>query len=321
MLILRWRRLLSFTLIELLVVIAIIGILIGLLLPAVQKVREAANRARCQNNLKQLSLAVHNYASTNAENVPHIWYPDTGHTSATNFGSSNPTPKGTLHFFLLPYIEQDALYRSAAGDSTNAAVRGVVVKTFICPSDVSTTPAGWSIIAPPPTDPNIQRYGFASTTYAGNIIALDPRGDKTLVTSMPDGTSNTVMFIERYKACAPSWGGYTGAGWALHPSYGSQGWDTPGFGYRDISSLADPSYTSGQSAGAGYNPSEPPGGMPFQVAPSFAACDWRVGQTAHQSMQVGLGDGSVRAVSGNISYLTWYHACHPSDGNVLGGDW
>src|SRR6202030_2893433 len=100
----------GFTLIELLVVIAIIGILIGLLLPAVQKVREAANRTRCSNNVKQIALAVHNYAST-FERVPALWYPDTGGaTTGSNYGASNPTPNGTLFFFILPYIEQDALY-------------------------------------------------------------------------------------------------------------------------------------------------------------------------------------------------------------------
>lgn len=107
----------GFTLIELLVVIAIIAILIGLLLPAVQKVREAAARAKCQNNLKQLGLAAHNYESTFGNlppgyhgPKPHVDYPNTGHLNEN--GANGPMAKwvGSI-VYLLPYIEQDNLYR------------------------------------------------------------------------------------------------------------------------------------------------------------------------------------------------------------------
>src|SRR5438270_4022703 len=93
----------GFTLIELLVVIAIIAVLIGLLLPAVQKVREAAARSQCSNNLKQLGLAVQNFASAYDGVLPNI-------TTATN---SNPAGafSGSMHFSLLPYVEEDALYK------------------------------------------------------------------------------------------------------------------------------------------------------------------------------------------------------------------
>ena len=122
-----FRRLLrhGFTLIELLVVIAIIAVLIGLLLPAIQSVRQAAARMQCTNQTKQLGLAFHDYVSTNGKVPPSI--------------GQMGTTYGTAHFFLLPFMEQGNIYAEANGDSWN--VRMVPVKGFACPSDPSG-PAG-----------------------------------------------------------------------------------------------------------------------------------------------------------------------------------
>src|SRR5262245_51513704 len=100
----RWWKGRAFTLIELLVVIAIIGVLIGLLLPAVQKVREAANRIKCANNLKQLGLAVHMYADTTNGQVPP------GGGTNPHFDWSDTGDTGSFHTYLLPYMEQDNLF-------------------------------------------------------------------------------------------------------------------------------------------------------------------------------------------------------------------
>jgi prepilin-type N-terminal cleavage/methylation domain-containing protein len=279
----------GFTLIELLVVIAIIAVLIGMLVPAVQKVRESASRVQCINNLHQLGLAVHNYASARNNKLPNMWYPD----PYSGYGTGSPYSWGTLHFALLPFVEQGNVYNQANGNAAN--VGSTIIPVFLCPSDDSNTG-------------NIQRYGYASTNYAGNLRVFNPQGCPSISTAFQHGTSNTVMFAERYQVCAPTWGGYTGPAWAMHPSFVGHGWDTPTFGWHEY--------------GIGYDPSFSNGSQGFQTAPSQGSCDWRITQGAHPStMQVALGDGSVRSVASSISVTTWISACNPNDTNPLGPDW
>jgi len=296
----------AFTLIELLVVIAIIAILIGLLLPAVQKVREAAARMSCSNNVKQLSLAVANYEGT-YQRVPPGW--------ASNAG----TQYGSLHFFLLPYIEQENLYKLAGNNSWNQ--NNTYVKTFNCPSDPTT----WT------------SYPNGGTSYAWNVwVFQNGKGWGTdgnsgsLVSSMPDGTSNTVIFGERYKLCQPTSGGHTDPVWAAHPwSNPNSVWSVAGFGWTSWSNNSGiPNVPNGNGNLNGYyadyytHGQGPGGNIPFQTAPSTANCNWYALQSAHSgTMQVGLGDGSVRGVSPSISINTWNYACVPNDGQALGSDW
>jgi len=190
------RRHSAFTLIELLVVIAIIAILVGLLLPAVQKVREAAARAKCQNNLKQISLALHNYHSANGTFPP-------GSGPAIGGG-----PNYNIHVLILPYIEQDNLYRSfnfsvSANNAANANARATAVATFLCPSDpVNTVPAGqgggnnyrWnagvSIVNSYPTAVNASMPANDGPFWGG--VAYGTR-------DITDGLSNTAAFSEHLK--------------------------------------------------------------------------------------------------------------------------
>jgi prepilin-type N-terminal cleavage/methylation domain-containing protein/prepilin-type processing-associated H-X9-DG protein len=203
----------GFTLIELLVVIAIIAVLIGLLLPAVQKVREAAARMSCQNNLKQLGLALHNFENTYGGFPP----------CRTN----NPSPFTTFPLakfqhtwapFMLPYIEQQALYNQynfnvnfddnadSSKGRTNMVVIQTDIKTFLCPS----APDGRRQLG---NTPNIGVTDYSPTSaitlsqYLTVTLPTTPPGDTTLrgvlgqnvlrsIAYVTDGTSNTMAFAE-----------------------------------------------------------------------------------------------------------------------------
>jgi prepilin-type N-terminal cleavage/methylation domain-containing protein len=280
----RWR---GFTLIELLVVIAIIAILIGLLLPAVQKVRDAASRTQCINNIKQCGLAVHNHNDT-YQRLPGMWEQRAG-------------IQGSLHFWLLPFIEQQNLYNNGVAAGNSWQVNNVAIKTFNCPGDPTL----------PSTGMNGIYTSSGNASYAGNIMVFNPNSPRGIVTAMPDGTSNTVMWAERYSQCQPSSGGHTDPTWAANPWQTPNGpWAVAGFGFT----------TSG--IWGGYYPDYSYGGQPFQTAPAPSACNWYITQGGHTAvMNVGLGDGSVRQVSGGLSTNTWVLACIPNDGAVLGADW
>jgi len=299
------RRWLGFTLIELLVVIAIIAILIGLLLPAVQKVRQAAARMQSSNNLKQLGIAVHNCNDTQGVLPPMVGYFPQTTNAGNGVANSVGNTRGTVQYFLLPFIEQENAQKGMAANHPDSWWCGYGIKTYVSPTD-PTNPSS------APLDSGSPRYGtsYAPNEWVFNVGASNVGSNNLSGNTVPkagiprtfiDGTSNTIIFAEKYAECGGSkssvadfYWGETGGTCDRLGSPGGQG-STPGF-----YSLAPP-----QNAPSPINGCNPC----LLQAPTSGG------------IQVGLGDGSVRTVSTSISTTTWAAAVQPNDGVPLGSDW
>ncbi|MFM8931087.1 MAG: DUF1559 domain-containing protein, partial [Gemmataceae bacterium] len=230
----------GFTLIELLVVIAIIAVLVGLLVPAVQKVRDAANRMSSSNNLKQIGIALHNCHDTNNKlPTTHGCFPTTGNGDDWN-NKRIPSAFGTQQYFLLPFIEQNNLYNSAQVNANGSQPShswnlNTPVKTFMAPNDSSLPADGltWG--------------GRGATSYSSNWHAFGGGwgedwqigGKARIPASFPDGTSNTIGYVERPAICgdpaAPTGTGYVERIWGedgqnagpIAQKYTANVWFTP----------------------------------------------------------------------------------------------
>ncbi len=311
----------GFTLIELLVVIAIIAVLVGLLVPAVQKVREAANRMSCSNNLKQMALALHNYHGSNGE-LP---------VGRDALGLST-------HAYLLPHLEQDAIFKQinftlAWNAPGNALPMAAVVKTFLCPSDnFNSIPAGWAgnnyrvnqgsglLWGLPPTansDPNFGQPAPNGPFYLGS---------RTRLTDILDGSSNTAAMSEHRKGdfnngiASPSDTFWLGQTVGMYPATADEAQriattlDTKNLLYQGMSDVGAPWIRGYHSTTVYFHVTSP--GMPSCMYPPG-----RIATTADSNhsngVNVAMCDGSLRFVPQSISLPAWRAMGSATGGEVI----
>ncbi|MCC6421353.1 MAG: DUF1559 domain-containing protein [Gemmataceae bacterium] len=317
----------AFTLIELLVVIAIIAILIGLLLPAVQKVREAANRTQCLNNLKQIGLALHNHENAVRSYPPAGVYP----IGATGTSWS-------VQARLLPYLEQANLYRQinfAAGYATQPLVTQQRIAVYFCPSDPNDRArADGSLIQYPLT------YGANFGTWMVYNPSARQGGDGAFVInnalrprSMQDGTSNTVAFAE-VKAYTPYLrdGGSPSAAGTAAPAPAA----VAGYGGSFKTDSGHTEWVDARVHQSGFTGAFTPntivlyasGGVNYDVDFNSNREGRTIDQITYATVtarshhtgivNVLLMDGSVRSVDDGIALTLWRALCTRAGGEVVG---
>jgi prepilin-type N-terminal cleavage/methylation domain-containing protein len=326
----------GFTLVELLVVIAIIGVLVALLLPAVQAAREAARRSQCTNNLKQMGLALLNveaafgYMPQAAGFFPGDRPPGTFEISspvpANLLSTGPPANVSTVLYFILPQLEQQQLYMSMKGWTmqyfmNNPATLIPPPAVYICPSESTAEPG--SIIRPEDFDkvwgggnyvPNVQalNHWYVTTNPNSQFNQPNPSTHPEL-RHITDGASNTIVFAERYAICPlPARGDFGRTHWlgTQAAKYDSVFAWNHNFVPPTLANRFD------KFAGAREVPQIAP--QPVCDEPNKAdcppnMCNPLLVQTPHQAMNSVLLDGSVQSIAGDIDYAVWRAYVLPND--------
>lgn len=308
------KKRLGFTLIELLVVIAIIAILIALLVPAVQKVREAAARTQINNNLKQCSLGIHSY-----HDVYKVFPPAAGYAG---YFKNIATGVPTVHMHLLPYIEQQPLAQqilngTAPWGSIPAAGGYTSIPPYQAPLDISTS--DWLRVANFAANLRVFADTGVNTLYnqplSGTWTPATIICSTSLGRTFLDGTSNTIMFATKY-----------GYGNAMGAQGTTSGVPVSLFDIAVNSSGAGAAVFGVPIAGGGPSQSGTSGG--WMIAPTLSQASSASGfaTAIAQSygiagLQVSLCDASCRIVYPTMSAMTWNTAMQPNDGFPPGSDW
>jgi type II secretory pathway pseudopilin PulG len=307
-----------------LVVIAIIAILIGLLLPAVQKVREAAARIQSANNLKQMVLAAHDHESVKKYLPPYYFSQSVGNFTAT--GGTYTSTFAPFTYWILPYIEQDNIYKHVQNNPMKFSF-GNYTYTYISPqySGDQNDPVSMFV---DPSDPTVDAGGMLNgqgamsykvnssvLQYAGSYKYTSPwynysynYGNRQTLNKIRDGTSNTTMLCESWANCtytySYSWGGQTYTYTWSAPNYWASNYYGSFYGYK---------YNWG---GQNYYYA-----TPIEIPTGASCTPYSIQAGRSGNFQTGLCDGSVRMVNARISTQTWADACNPTDGDILGSDW
>jgi prepilin-type N-terminal cleavage/methylation domain-containing protein/prepilin-type processing-associated H-X9-DG protein len=320
----------GFTLVELLVVITIIGILIALLLPAVQAARESARRLQCSNNVKNCALALHSLYTTHGV-LPPLAPTDDG--EAADFAQYNTiTVKGpylgrigyNVFHWLLPYLEQQSLFDQCGtfsvahggfGASDPYPPYGKALSVYLCPSEANLRgKKGWGMGLTDAAGGSVgEPSTWAVTNYAANYYVFGnpmkgPKGSvqgSNTFAQLTDGLSNIIMFAERYANCSTS-GGYpifTNL-WADASSY-----------WRPVFCINSLDRTPST---VGY-----PSCAMFQDSPNWSTnCDASRAQSWHSGgMNIAMADGSTHFLSASMNKQIWEKLCDPRDGSTVGGGW